>query len=243
MLGASICPRIGNMSGETILLVEDSDAVALGLELALEREGYVVERAATVREALHLTKEKEPHLFIIDIRLPDGSGFDLCRDLRAGGLRQPLLMLTARDEMEDKIFGLELGADDYMTKPFELHELMARIRALLRRSYGSLAQGEQPVLIVGDLTLDLARQSLLCRGQEVHLTATEFRLLTFLVQHRGQPFDRKTLLARLWGDEQVVGDLRTVDVHIRNLRTKLEIDPSRPQLIVTIRGSGYMFAG
>jgi DNA-binding response OmpR family regulator len=231
------------MAGETILLVEDSDAVALGLRIGLEAEGYKLLRAATVRDARRLAIEQEPHLLILDIRLPDGSGFDLCRDLRAAGLRQPILMLTARDELDDKIIGLELGADDYMTKPFELHELFARVRALLRRSYGALAEGDQARLVAGPLSLDLARQQLLCRGREVHLTATEFRLLAFLVQHRGHPFERAALVGRLWGEEHVAGDLRTIDVHIRNIRAKIEIDPSRPQLLLTVRGAGYMYAG
>lgn len=231
------------MSGESILLVEDSDAVALGLQIALEGEGYQFFRAATVREARRLAEETEPQMIILDIRLPDGSGFDLCRDLRAAGMRQPILMLTARDELDDKIIGLELGADDYMTKPFELHELFARLRALLRRSYGSLADGEQTYVVADGLSLDLAKQRLLCRGKEVHLTATEFKLLAFLVQHPGQPFDRQALVGRLWGDDQAAGDLRTIDVHIRNIRTKIEIDPARPQLVLTIRGAGYMFAG
>jgi DNA-binding response OmpR family regulator len=230
------------MSGESILLVEDSDAVALGLQIALEGEGYQLLRAATVRDAHRLVEEEEPQLIILDIRLPDGSGFDLCRDLRATGVRQPILMLTARDDLDDKIIGLELGADDYMTKPFELHELFARIRALLRRSYGSLANGEQTYVVAGSLSLDLARQRLLCRGQEVHLTTTEFRLLAFLVQHPGQPFDRETLVSTLWGNEHAAGDLRTIDVHIRHIRTKIEIDPARPQLLITVRGAGYMFA-
>jgi DNA-binding response OmpR family regulator len=231
------------MSGETILLVEDSDAVALGLKMGLEREGYRVARAATVREALRMAVERAPHLFVLDIRLPDGSGFDLCRDLRSAGYRQPIMILTAHDEMNDKVFGLELGADDYMTKPFELHELTARTRALLRRSYGSLASGDMTHLVAGPLSLDLVEHRLLCRGQEVHLTATEFRLLVFLIQNAGRPIDRQTLVTHLWGDEQFAGDFRTVDVHVRNLRAKLEIDPAKPQLIVTIRGAGYMFAG
>ncbi len=231
------------MAGESVLLVEDSDAVALGLQIALEDEGYQLHRAATVRDARRMAQKTEPQLIILDIRLPDGSGFDLCRDLRAAGLRQPILMLTARDELDDKIIGLELGADDYMTKPFELHELLARIRALLRRSYGSLAGGERTFLSTGELSLDLARQRLICRGQEVHLTATEFKLLAYLVQHPAQPFDRQALIGRLWEDDHAAGDLRTIDVHIRNIRAKIEIDPARPQLIVTIRGAGYMFAG
>jgi DNA-binding response OmpR family regulator len=231
------------MSGESILLVEDNDAVALGLQLGLEREHYHVTRAASVGEARLMAVEDEFHLFILDIRLPDGSGFDLCRDFRTSGLRQPILILTARDETADKVIGLELGADDYMTKPFELHELVARIRALIRRSYGPLGEGESARVDAGEVSLDLVKQQVICRGLELHLTATEFRLLAFLVRHRGQPFDRAALIRHLWGDQQLTGYNRTVDVHIRNLRTKLEVDPARPKLIVTVRGAGYMFAG
>lgn len=230
------------MSGESILLVEDNDAVALGLQMGLERERYQVTRVASVGDARIMALEEEFHLFILDIRLPDGSGFDLCRDLRASGERQTILILTARDETADKVIGLELGADDYMTKPFELHELVARIRALLRRSYGPLAQGQPSRVDAGEVSLDLAEQRTFCRGSEIHLTTTEFRLLAFLVQHPGQPFDRAALIRRLWSDEQLVGDNRTIDVHIRNLRTKLEIDPARPRLIVTVHGAGYMYA-
>ena len=231
------------MSGESILLVEDNDAVALGLQMGLEGQGFQVTRVASVREARCVGVEAHFHLFILDVRLPDGSGFDLCRDLRASGSRQPILILTARDETADKVIGLELGADDYMTKPFELHELLARIRALLRRSYGPLAAGDQSHMVAGVLSIDLTRQRLYCRGREVHLTATEFKILAFLVRHQGQPFDRQTLIRRLWDDDEVAGDNRTIDVHIRNLRTKIEVDPARPQLIVTVRGAGYMFGG
>lgn len=231
------------MSGESILLVEDNDAVALGLQMGLQREGFRVSRAASVREARDAALQEEFQLIILDIRLPDGSGFDLCRNLRTAGLRQPILILTARDETADKVIGLELGADDYMTKPFELHELLARIRALLRRSYGPLASGDQSHLVAGALNLDLAGQRLFCRGQEIHLTATEFKLLAFLIRHQGQAFDRQTLIRRLWAGEELAGDHRTVDVHIRNLRAKIEVDPARPRLIVTVRGAGYMFAG
>ena len=190
-----------------------------------------------------MVREADFHLFILDIRLPDGSGFDLCREMRASGLKQPILILTARDETADKVIGLELGADDYITKPFELHELVARIRALLRRSYGSLAEGESSSHVdAGEVSLDLARQRVYCRGSEIHLTTTEFRLLAFLVRHPGQAFDRVTLVRRLWSEVQLAGDNRTVDVHIRNLRNKIEVDPSRPRLIVTVRGAGYMFA-
>ena len=146
------------MSGESILLVEDNDAVAFGLQYALVKEGYETLRAATAKEARSVVTRSSFDLIILDIRLPDGNGFDLCRDFRSAGLRMPILMLTARDETIDKVIGLELGADDYITKPFELHELNARIRALLRRTFGPLARGAQTRLNVGDLRLDLANQ-------------------------------------------------------------------------------------
>lgn len=227
------------MAGETILLVEDSDAVALGLRYALEKESFRVVWAATAAEARRQLETAAPDLIILDIRLPDGSGFDLCREFRTAGVRQPILMLTARDEVIDKVIGLELGADDYMTKPFELRELIARLRALLRRSYGPLAEGAQTRLNLGDLSIDLAGQRVSRGTQEIHLTATEFKLLAFLAQHPGRAFDRETLIEKVWGYDEFVGDARTVDVHIRNLRQKIEPDPSRPHLIQTVRGAGY----
>lgn len=220
-----------------ILIVEDSDAVALGLRYGLEREGFEVMRAGNSAESLPLAPEAD--LIVLDIRLPDGSGFDLCRTFRAQGLHMPILMLTARDEMIDKILGLELGADDYMTKPFELRELIARIRSLLRRSYGDYA-GQTPVLAFRDLTVDLSSQRATMNGEEVRLTNTEFKILAYLAQHPGKPHSRDTLIDDIWGYDTFVGDPRTVDVHIRNLRQKIEVDASQPEYVVTVRGAGYM---
>jgi DNA-binding response OmpR family regulator len=222
-----------------ILVVEDSDAVALGLRYGLEKEGFVVERAKNSAEAQEMAPRAD--LIILDIRLPDGSGFDLCRQFRADGLRQPILMLTARDEMIDKIIGLELGADDYMTKPFELRELIARLRALLRRTYGELASASATAttLHVGSLEIDLVSQRVLHDGTEIYLTGTEFKLLAYLAQHPNRPHSRETLIDDVWGYEYFVGDPRTVDVHIRNLRQKIEHDAANPTLIVTVRGAGY----
>ncbi|MEW5986743.1 MAG: response regulator transcription factor [Chloroflexota bacterium] len=228
------------MAGETLLLVEDNDAVALGLRYGLEKEGFKVVRAATAAAARHLISHTAADGLILDVRLPDGNGFDLCREFRAAGLRQPILMLTARDEVIDKVLGLELGADDYLTKPFELREVVARLRALLRRAYGALADGRPGQLNLGDLTIDLASQRVWRGPQEIHLTATEFKLLVFLAQHPGRAFDRETLIERVWGYEEFVGDARTVDVHVRNLRQKIEADPARPRLLVTVRGTGYL---
>jgi two-component system response regulator VicR len=215
------------MAGERILVVEDESAVARGLEYALRHEGFEVLWAANGESALELAHRQDPHLILLDIRLPGISGFDVCRQLRAEGRRQPILMLTARDEEMDKVLGLEMGADDYVVKPFSLRELISRIRALLRRAYGPLA--------------DPAGGGLLRAGQLVELTPTEFRLLRHLVIHPGQPFSREELIDAVWGYDSSVGSGRTVDVHMRHLREKLEQDPADPRFLVTVRGLGYMF--
>jgi len=227
------------MSNETLLLVEDNDSVALVLQYGLEKEGFHVLRAADMAEARELAHSHSFELAILDVRLPDGSGFDLCREFREAGMRQPILMLTARHEVINKILGLELGADDYMAKPYELRELVARIRALLRRSYGELAERPPTSLRISDLDIDLTTQRVLRDETQIHLTATEFKLLAFLAQNSGQPFSRESLLEKVWGYEDFVGDARTVDVHIRNLRQKVELNPTNPKLVVTVRGSGY----
>jgi two-component system response regulator VicR len=213
------------MSGERILIVEDERAVARGLEYALQ-----------------LAHSQDPHLIVLDIRLPDISGFDVCRQLRGEGNRVPILMLTARDEEVDRVLGLELGADDYVVKPYSLRELISRIRALLRRTYGDLAVPPQEGRIAfGPIEMDLERW-LVYRDEElVDLTPTEFRLLRYLVTHPGRPFSREALIDAVWGYDTVVGSERTVDVHIRHLREKLEADPAHPRWLVTVRGAGYKF--
>lgn len=230
------------MAGERILIVEDERAVARGLEYALTREGFQVSWADTGQKALALARSQDPHLILLDIRLPDISGFDVCRQLRAEGKRQPILMLTARDEELDKVLGLELGADDYVVKPFSLRELVSRIRALLRRAYGELSMASSGnVLSFGDLVLDLERFQVLRRGQVVDLTPIEFRLLRYLASNPGRPFSREHLIETLWGYESDIGSDRTVDVHMRHLRQKLEDDPANPRWLVTVRGVGYKF--
>ncbi|MCS6845361.1 MAG: response regulator transcription factor [Caldilineales bacterium] len=230
------------MAGERILIVEDERAVARGLEYALTREGFQVLWADTGQKALALTRSEDPHLILLDIRLPDISGFDVCRQLRAEGKRQPILMLTARDEELDKVLGLELGADDYVVKPFSLRELVSRIRALLRRAYGELSLASTgSILSFGDLTLDLERLQVTRRGQVVDLTPIEFRLLRYLASNPGRPFTREHLIETLWGYESDIGSDRTVDVHMRHLRQKIEDDPANPRWLVTVRGIGYKF--
>lgn len=231
------------MAGERILIVEDERAVERGLEYGLAREGFAVLWADTGRRALELARAEDPHLILLDIRLPDISGFDVCRQLRAENLRQPILMLTARDEEFDKVLGLELGADDYVVKPYSLREVISRVRALLRRAYGDLAapaSGER--LRFGDVEIDLERLTVEKRGQPVRLTPTEFRLLRCLVSHPDRPFSRDALIETIWGYASEVGNDRTVDVHVRHLREKLEDDPANPRWLVTVRSAGYKFA-
>ena len=230
------------MTGERILLVEDERAVARGLEYGLGREGLEVLWAGTGQQALELARAANPNLILLDIRLPDVSGFDVCRQLRTEGRRTPILMLTARDEEVDKVLGLELGADDYVVKPYSLRELISRIRALLRRAYGELAdasKGER--LAFGDIEIDLGRLQVYRGGQLVVLTPIEFRLLHHLAAHPDRPFSREALIETIWGYDSRVGSVRTVDVHIRHLREKLEQDPADPRWIVTVRGVGYRF--
>jgi DNA-binding response OmpR family regulator len=230
------------MAGERILIVEDERAVARGLEYALAKEGFVVLWAETGQQALDMARSRDPHLIVLDIRLPDISGFDVCRQMRAERMRQPILMLTARDEELDKVLGLELGADDYVVKPYSLRELISRIRAHLRRAYGELAVGSQGgVLRLGEVEVDMERLQVTRRGKPVDLTPTEFRLLRYLVSNPERPCSRDELIEAVWGYASDVGSERTVDVHIRHLREKLEDDPADPRWLVTVRGVGYKF--
>jgi DNA-binding response OmpR family regulator len=230
------------MAKERILVVEDEYAVARGLEYGLTRAGFEVLWADTGQRALNLARDCDPHLILLDIRLPDISGFDVCRQLRAAGKRQPILMLTARDEELDKVLGLELGADDYVVKPYSLRELISRIRALLRRAYGELAAASKGDCIrFGEVELDLERLRVTRGGRSVELTPTEFRLLRYLATYPNRPFSRAALIEAVWGYASDVGSDRTVDVHMRHLREKLEDDPANPRWLVTVRGIGYKF--
>jgi DNA-binding response OmpR family regulator len=230
------------MTAERILIVEDERAVARGLEYGLSKEGFKVLWADTGAKALDFARTQDPKLIVLDIRLPDMSGFDVCRMLRMEGKRQPVLMLTARDESTDKVLGLELGADDYVVKPYDLRELIARIRALLRRSYGELAEartGER--MIFGDVIVDLEELRVTRDKRQVLLTPIEFRILRYLISHPNRPFSRDALVEAIWGYSGDIGSFRTIDVHIRHLREKLEDNPANPRWIVTVRGLGYKF--
>lgn len=228
------------MSGERLLIVEDEHAVARSLDYGLVNEGYMTSIAETGQRALQLAHSNDPQLILLDIRLPDISGFDVCRQLRSEGKRMPILMLTARDEEMDKVLGLELGADDYVVKPYQMHELIARIRALLRRAYGELAQASQGErLHFGDVIIDLETFQVTRQSQNIFLTPIEFRLLRYLASHPNRPFTREALIESVWGYEEIIGDERTVDVHMRHMREKLEADPTNPRYLVTVRGVGY----
>lgn len=230
------------MTGERVLIVEDEKAVARGLEYALQQEGFSVLCAETGHEALEQARTKDPKIILLDIRLPDISGFDVCRILRQEGKRQPILMLTALDEPMDKVLGLELGADDYVVKPYNLRELIARIRSLLRRAYGELAEkshGEK--IAFGDVLIDLEQLRVTRAREPVYLTPTEFRMLRYLASRPDRPVTRGNIIEAVWGYESDIGSDRTVDVHIRHLRQKLEQDPAQPRWLVTVRGIGYKF--
>ncbi len=238
---------------DSILVVEDEAPVARGLEYGLKAEGFAVEIAPTGRRALEAARARPPRLMLLDIRLPDMSGFDVCRGVRDGGMTFPIIMLTARDEEVDKVLGLELGADDYVVKPFSLRELVSRIRAALRRAYGDLAvpppgraggaaPGSGKPTGFADVTIDTDRMRVEKAGAVVWLTPTEYRLLVHLVTNPDRVHTRDSLLEAVWGYDPSVDSQRTVDVHVRHLREKLEDDPAHPRWLRTARGAGYLFS-
>lgn len=224
-----------------ILLIEDDPAIGESLVDALKANGFRTTWHTTGGAGLAYAHTANPHLILLDLRLPDGSGLDFCRQLRQDGLRQPVIILTAQRDEIDKVLGLEMGADDYVTKPFGLRELLSRIRAQLRRVYGELAPNiaDANLLRVGDLTLDLDRSQVRREETILNLTPTEFKLLVFLARHPGQALSREQLLNAVWGYDADVESDRTVNVHISRLRDKVERDPSRPALILTVPGIGY----
>jgi two-component system alkaline phosphatase synthesis response regulator PhoP len=222
-----------------ILIVEDEPGIALGLEDDLKMEGYEVEVAGDGVAASRRARETAFDLILLDIMLPGKDGFEVCRELRRAGLRMPVLMLTAKTQEAEKVMGLELGADDYVTKPFGTRELRARIKALLRRA-GEDLQTEDQVYRFGDVELDLPRAKLRKNGLPVELTPIEFKLLAVLVRSGGRVLTRERLLEAAWGIDTFASD-RIVDNHIANLRKKIETDPGNPQYLKNVRGLGYRF--
>ena len=222
-----------------ILLIEDDPAVARSLQDGLQRHGFDVTWKDTGSQGVQHARTQNPHLILLDVRLPDGSGFDFCKQMRQLGLRQPLLMLTVQNDEVDKVLGLEMGADDYITKPFSLRELISRLRAQLRRAYGELSNTQSDLLFAGDLVIDLSRGQVTRGEQIINLTPTEYRLFVLLVQHHSQALSRAQIIENLWGYTPDLESERLVNVHIRRLREKVEIDPSKPRLILTVPGIGY----
>jgi DNA-binding response OmpR family regulator len=230
-------------SGErkvSLLVVEDDENISTAISEYFSRAGYNVR---TVEDGLNGVKaalDDPPDAVVLDLMLPKMDGLAVCKELREKVGYLPILMLTAKDDVVDKVLGLEMGADDYVVKPFSLREIIARVRAMLRRSYGDLAASSAGKRITfGDIDIDLERLQVLQRGQPVTLTPTEFRLLRHLASHPDRPFNREALIEVVWGYDSSVGNERTVDVHIRHLREKLEADPANPRWLVTVRGVGY----
>ena len=226
----------------TILLVEDDKAVGESLKAGLEREGFIVRWKVHGEEGIQFAKDHNPDLILLDVRLPDISGFDVCHRLRQMKLRQPILMLTVQGEEMDKVLGLEMGADDYITKPYSLRELLSRVRAQLRRAYGELSSTQADLLYIGDLVIDRTRGQVQRGDQILNLSPTEFRLLVYLAQHRGQALSRAQILDAVWGYNADVESESTVNVCVRRLREKIELDPSHLSLILTVPGLGYRLA-
>ena len=227
------------MAAITVLLVDDEDSVQKLLTFPLEREGFRVVQARDGEEALERFHSDAVDLVVLDLMLPKLSGLEVCRRMRGRGSAVPIIMLTARGDEVDKVLGLELGADDYITKPFSIREFMSRVRALLRRA--KLAPSFRNEVIEADgLRIDLGRRAVDVRGEPVQLTYLEFELLRTLAASPGHVFSRKMLLDDLWGGAEF-RDPRTIDVHVRHLREKIERDPAEPEFIFTVRGVGYRF--
>jgi DNA-binding response OmpR family regulator len=224
----------------TILLVDDEDAVQKLLAYPLERDGFRVIQARDGEEALERFEREHVDLVVLDLMLPKLDGLEVCKRLRAGSA-VPIIMLTARDDELDKVLGLELGADDYITKPFSIREFRSRVRALLRRAATARPDEPQEEIEANGLRIDLARREVFVRDRAVpQLTYVEFELLRTLASHAGRVYTREQLLQALWGGSEY-REPRTIDVHVRHLREKLERDPHEPEFILTVRGVGYRF--
>ncbi len=227
----------------TVLVVEDEEAFIEALSVGLRREGFDVAVARDGAEAMDRFDDVAPDLVLLDVMLPTVSGLDVCREIRQRS-EVPIIMVTARASEIDTVVGLEVGADDYVTKPYRLRELVARMRAVLRRqprSGADVALASADVLVIDDVELDLDRHEVRVRGEQVSLPLKEFELLAVLMENAGRVLPRATLIDRVWGSDYV-GDTKTLDVHVKRLRSKVESDPSRPTAITTIRGLGYKYS-
>jgi len=228
------------MSGENILVVDDEEHIVELIKFNLEKNGYKVITATNGIEALKLVREEAPQLLLLDLMLPGMDGYDVCKEIRKDNSisSTPIVMLSAKGEELDKILGLELGADDYITKPFSVRELLARVKAVLRRTTVQIIEKSYKF---GNIILDFEKHEVVKDGEKVELTLKEFELLEMLIKNKGRVITRNFLLDEIWGYEYV-GETRTVDVHIRHLRQKIEADDKNPKYIETVRGIGYRFS-
>lgn len=220
-----------------ILVVDDEPSIVKSIQYSLEKEGYQVATAADGHAAVEVARREKPNLVILDVMLPNQDGYEVCRQIRAE-MPIPIIMLTAKGEEIDRVIGLEVGADDYLIKPFSLRELVARIKALLRRSKPTDVENKSKVYQHGDLMINLSEHRVMVGDREVELSPKEFKILAMLMGAPGRVFSREELLEQVWGLD-FYGDTKTVDVHIRWLREKIEEDPSNPKFIQTVRGFGY----
>jgi DNA-binding response OmpR family regulator len=223
-----------------VLIVEDDAAMATALKDGFTYEGYDVELARDGEAGLKAARSTAPDIVVLDVMLPKMSGLDVCKRLRSEGSALPIIMLTARGQEIDKVLGLKLGADDYVTKPFGFMELMARVEALLRRTSGGVSRAE--IFGFGDVVVDFKKAELKKRGEPVEVTARELRLLQFFIAHRGEVVPRERLLDQVW-EYDGAPLTRTVDMHVAKLRKKIENDPADPKFIVTVHRMGYKFTG
>jgi two-component system, OmpR family, alkaline phosphatase synthesis response regulator PhoP len=217
-----------------VLVVDDEESILKVVTYALQQAGYEVHTASDAAGAEMMFEEISPDIIVLDIMLPGKSGLDVARDLRAHS-DTPIIMLSARGDEVDRVLGLEFGADDYVTKPFSPRELVSRVKAILRRTESS---HEKKCIIVGDLEIDTRSRQVKLQGQPIHLTSSEYGILLHLAKQPGTAYSRQAILSALW-DESPVGDERAIDVHIHNIREKLEADPKSPTYILTVRGYGY----
>ncbi|MBI4827191.1 MAG: response regulator transcription factor [Nitrospirae bacterium] len=222
---------------DRILAVDDDADILKVLKANLELHGYEVDAADTWAKAREILSAVQPDLIILDVMLPDGDGVEICRQVRKESPKIPIIMLTARDKVSDKVIGLESGADDYMVKPFETLELLARIKACLRRT----APPSKENVVIGELKVDFKKQIVTMAGERVELTPKEYKLLCFFINHRGEVLSRETLRKSVWKDTQIYSWSRVIDVHIQHLRQKIEKDLSTPEFIITVPGAGYRF--
>ncbi len=230
---------------QRVLIVDDEPSFVEALVVGLGREGFDVTIAVDGAEALRRFDEVGPDLVLLDVMLPTMSGIDVCRALRSKS-QVPIIMVTAKGDEVDAVVGLEVGADDYVTKPYRLRELVARMRAVLRRTDARSESDEEPggatdePIVVGDISIDSDRHEVIVRGEEIAMPLKEFEVLALLMDNAGRVLTRDVLIDRVWGSDYV-GDTKTLDVHIKRIRNRIESDPKNPQRIVTIRGLGYKF--